>query len=238
LARLDLPLVTGFKSWMGLPLLHQEQLLGLLTLGSQQEETYTPIQVTMIQVLANEVATAIENGRLFREVYTLAGTDPLTRLYNRRRFSELAEAEFKRVQRYGGKLSAIFMDIDHFKRVNDVFSHAVGDQVLEHVAQALKQVRPLDIVARYGGEEFILVCLETGLSEAVQVAERLRQTIERTPVETLSGPVQITMSFGVATLEPDLTTLGELIWRADQALYHAKCTGRNRVCTWKETGTH
>ncbi|WP_129671466.1 diguanylate cyclase [Candidatus Chloroploca sp. Khr17] len=238
MASLELPLVTGFKSWMGLPLLYQEHLLGLLTLGSKQEETYTPSQVAMMQVLANEVATALENGRLFREVYMLAGTDPLTRLYNRRRFSELAETEFRRVQRYGGKLSAIFMDIDHFKRVNDVFSHAVGDQVLEHVAKALKQVRPLDIVARYGGEEFIIVCLETGLSEAMQVAERLRQIIERMPVETLSGPVQITMSFGVATLEPDLTTLGELIWRADQALYYAKYTGRNRVSTWKEAETH
>lgn len=176
----------------------------------------------------------VENAHIFHQMRLSADTDPLTRLHNRRRFTELAEVEFKRAVRYGDPLSVIFIDIDHFKRVNDTFGHVAGDQVLEQVAARLRQVRTSDLVARYGGEEFVVISSATGLPNAEVLGERLCQIVGAQPIETLGGPVSVTISVGVASIEPGIAALSELIQRADQALYRAKLEGRNRVCVWSE----
>jgi diguanylate cyclase (GGDEF)-like protein len=220
-------------NWMGVPLLKGQDVIGVLTISSMRPDTSYQEHVKIAQMLAQEVSLALEQMLLLQNMHVLADTDPLTGLYNRRRLSTFAETEFRRAQRLGGgELSVIFIDIDHFKQVNDTFSHAVGDQVLKYVAHCLKQVRASDIVARYGGEEFVIISPKVGLLQAHQIAERLRQMIESTPIETASGLINITISLGIATSAPDLATIDDLIWRADQALYAAKRAGRNRVYAW------
>lgn len=163
----------------------------------------------------------------------LAKEDALTGIANRRELDRVLASEFARAVRTGRPLSVVLADIDHFKRINDENSHAVGDSVLKHVAQSLKGAcRKIDSVGRYGGEEFLLVLPETGLDEALQICERLRRSIaEEIPGDAFQKDKdlpQITMSLGVASLADD-TTHERLIARADAKLYEAKYGGRNKV---------
>jgi len=164
------------------------------------------------------------------ELERLASTDALTGLTNRRRFLESLENERSRIERYGGALSLIMFDIDHFKKVNDTWGHAVGDAVLREIARAALQcLRKADIAARYGGEEFVILLPETELPGAALIASRLRHLVADTVIAQEQGPsLSVTLSVGVATLGPDES--GEdLLNRADQAMYQAKNNGRNRV---------
>ncbi|PDW03823.1 diguanylate cyclase [Candidatus Viridilinea mediisalina] len=230
------PLISGLglQSWLGVPLLHHHQVIGLLTVGSHAPDYYNTEHARAAQMLANEMANALEQERIISEANTLAGTDPLTGLYNRRRFNEIAEQYFRQAKRNNGWLSLIFLDLDHFKQVNDDFSHLVGDQVLVAVSNMLKQLRDTEIAARYGGEEFVIISSTSDMPAMRQLAERLRREIANTPIMTMGGSVQLTASFGVASITPELQSLGDLIWCADQALYAAKNTGRNRICVWGE----
>lgn len=169
------------------------------------------------------------NARLFQQVRVLADTDPLTELLNRRRFSELAEVEFARAKLHSNPIAVIMLDIDHFKQVNDTYGHGVGDQVLKAIAERLRAVRVSDILARYGGEELVALCPETRAREAERLAERLRRALCEHDIETTEGPIPITASIGVATLEGGVENLDDLVHRADQALYAAKSAGRNCV---------
>ena len=222
------------RSWLGAPLQDAGAVVGLLAVGGAKPGLFTPAHAALAQALANEAAVTLENARLFQKMRLMAETDPLTGLHNRRRFTELAELEFKRAVRYNTPLSVLFIDIDHFKRVNDTFGHAVGDQVIVQIAARLRQVRAFDLLARYGGEEFVVVSSETGAPEAGALGERLRRIVAEQPVDTSGGPVPVSISVGVASLEPGAAGLGDLIQRADHALYLAKAQGRNRVCVWCE----
>ncbi len=163
----------------------------------------------------------------------LATTDTLTELPNRRSFIQHCEDELKRWHRHGGERGALVMfDLDHFKRVNDTWGHAVGDQVLVQVAAITRQLlRTTDTAGRVGGEEFMILLPNTSLDGARQLAERLRQGIESTPTQAAHGPLGITASLGI-TLFPahGEDSLPQAMLRADQALYAAKAAGRNRVC--------
>jgi diguanylate cyclase (GGDEF)-like protein len=164
------------------------------------------------------------------EVQRLAITDPLTGLYNRRHFFELGEREIQGARRYKRSLSAIMMDIDHFKLVNDTYGHRIGDQVLQEIAERCRRaVRMVDVVGRYGGEEFAIILPETDLAAACRVADRLRESISGQTIATEAGPVVVTTSLGVSTLRNGTTKLDNLLDGADQALYVAKRSGRNRV---------
>jgi diguanylate cyclase (GGDEF)-like protein len=171
---------------------------------------------------------ALENA--LQEVHRLAITDSLTSLYNRRHFSKVGEEEVQRACRYGRSLSAIMMDIDYFKRVNDTFGHKVGDQILQGVAGSCrKELRGVDVVGRYGGDEFVILLPENDRAAAGKVAERLRKNIADIHINTAKGPVKITASLGVASVDCDKPSLETLLSRADKALYVAKKRGRNRV---------
>jgi diguanylate cyclase (GGDEF)-like protein len=173
--------------------------------------------------LTAELAAA--NGRLL----ALANTDGLTGLPNRRRFDEIYKAECHRGDRYARPLSALLVDVDHFKRVNDTYGHPVGDEVLRRVADALKSIlRSSDHVARYGGEEFAILAPETGREGASLLAERIRREVELLEIPVGEKLVRITCSVGVAVREGGLSSC-QLIRRADMALYQAKHSGRNRV---------
>ncbi len=168
----------------------------------------------------------------------LSITDPLTGLYNRRHFFEMAEMETERAHRYGNDLSLCLYDIDSFKNVNDTHGHEMGDITLRMIADtSRKMARKIDVVARYGGEEFIVVFPETGIREAGIVAERIRKAIETTPLPCRDGAaINVTASFGVAAFDPNslngrtyAESLQEMIRQADEALYRAKDSGKNRV---------
>ncbi|MEA4908453.1 MAG: diguanylate cyclase [Anaerolineaceae bacterium] len=166
----------------------------------------------------------------------LAVTDPLTGLMNRRRFFELAEEEYHRAQREQRPLSLIMFDVDEFKQVNDRFGHQIGDQVLRGLVQQVrKSLRDSDIMARYGGEEFVILLPHMGIQQAGQIAERICRSLCQERLEAGPDQVRISISMGVSDLGglvPDDQTLDRLLDNADQALYHAKKTGRNRVCVW------
>ena len=167
-----------------------------------------------------------------RHLQSLAQTDGLTGIPNHRAFQEFLEQRFTEAKRYAQPLALVLVDVDHFKQYNDTFGHPAGDEVLRQVAQILKYLaRDADFVARYGGEEFAIALPFTNLEGAVQVAERLRRAIEE--AEWRHRPV--TASFGVATLQPWMTSRQQLIEAADRALYRAKAAGRNCVCTEPES---
>ena len=171
------------------------------------------------------------------EVERLAISDSLTSLYNRRHLFELADREFQRARRYRLPLSVMMVDIDEFKRVNDTYGHATGDQVLQGVAECCrKELRGVDVIGRYGGDEFVALLPETGVPAACQVAERLRNRIAEWVLDAKAGRVTVTVSLGVAVLEDEHTTPEFLLDRADQALYVAKQKGRNRV--WSQFGAY
>ncbi len=165
----------------------------------------------------------------------LANIDPLTNIYNRRYFTYQSEVALRECAT-GSPFSIILFDIDHFKNVNDHHGHNVGDQVLASLVQPCSAVlRKNDIFARLGGEEFIALLPDTSEAEAKEIAERLRNIIENTPLSTDKGFLRITISIGVCSCLPDeADTIQEVIRRADNAMYYAKETGRNRVIAWNE----
>lgn len=156
----------------------------------------------------------------------LAATDALTGLRNRRFFNESLDTACSLGHRHGLPLSMIMVDVDHFKQYNDTFGHRAGDDVLRVVAATLREsVREHDVAARYGGEEFAVLLMATDAEGAIQFSERLRET-----VASFLWPLrQITISLGVATLEPTTKEPCDLVEAADQALYRSKLAGRNRV---------
>ena len=175
--------------------------------------------------------------KLERQAETLreqAETDALTGLRNRRSMQRDAFREVCRVPRSGTPLTAIMLDLDHFKDTNDRYGHDVGDAVLVAVAQVLRgQLRDIDLSARWGGEEFLLLLPNTDAERAVVVAERLRRSLAEQVVPVASGQLNVTASLGAATLRAVFpapqAALAQLIRNADQALYRAKAAGRNRV---------
>jgi len=221
------------RSWLGVPLIVRDQVIGMLTLAGAQPDRFTPDHARLVAAFADQVAIAIENARLFREVQQLAIIDSLTGLYNRRHFFELAQREFDRTRRYQHALSALMLDIDRFKLVNDAYGHATGDHVLRLVAERCQaSLRKTDVLGRYGGEEFAIVLPDTDAARARLVAEKLRQSIAR-PIGTAQALVTITASLGVAPLEETCADLDGLLQRADQALYMAKRAGRDCVRVWR-----
>ena len=220
------------RGWMGVPLVARGELIGFLTVDSEQVGAFDESHAKLCQAFANEVAMAIDNARLFRETLRLSITDPLTGLYNRRYIYREAQRELERAQRYDRPLSVIIFDLDRFKEVNDHFGHLTGDDVLKVMAQrCLDSLRQTELMGRYGGEEFIVFVPETGLDGAYQVAERLRKAIADQPIETRGHLIRVTASFGVAEFNELQGDLDKLLDLADQALYVAKRAGGNRVST-------
>lgn len=165
------------------------------------------------------------------ELRIRATRDALTGLWNRTAIFDLLRREVARAERGAVSLSIVMADVDHFKRVNDVYGHLVGDVVLQEVARRVQTaLRPYDEVGRYGGEELLLILPRCDAQQAVQVAERLRQCIAEAPIDTPEGEIAVTVSFGVATNEDDAKADLHLLLRAaDDALYWAKQKGRNCV---------
>jgi len=155
-------------------------------------------------------------------------------LHNRRSIFELGRLEFIRADRTSRPFSCMMLDLDHFKQVNDNYGHHVGDQILQEFAKRCRSsVREVDLIGRYGGEELIIIMPETDLTDALPVAERVRNSICERPVQIFDQELCITVSIGVAQKDENTLHLETLVARADQAMYIAKYKGRNRVATSK-----
>jgi len=178
--------------------------------------------------------------RLHEEVSILAITDELTSLFNRRYFMNRLNQELARSRRYGHKLSLMMIDLDFFKGYNDMHGHQAGDELLKALASCFRSlVRGSDWAARYGGEEFVIVMPETNREQTIALAERICAGIARYPFtygEQQPGG-KVTVSIGTAEFPSDADSLGDLIRKADQAMYRAKETGRNRVCHTRSRGS-
>ncbi len=221
------------QSILIVPLKAASGTIGVLSTQSYLPNIYTEMHRDILELLAVNVAIALENARLFDEVQQLAITDPITHLYNRRKFDDLAIKEFDRSRRYGRPLCAIMIDLDHFKLVNDTYGHLIGDQVLVHLANCYKQnVRNIDVLARFGGEEFVIILPETASAEAYALAERLRYETDLLKIKTKKGVIQVTISLGVVEQDDSCKNLSELINRADRAMYASKHAGRNKTTLW------
>ena len=214
-----------------LPLVFEDNLLGIMWIwGKGVTRTDLPI----MSIFAKQIGVSLERARLFQEVQSLALTDPLTGLQNRRSLFELGRVEFSRASRMNRPFCCMMLDVDHFKLINDNYGHPCGDQVLQELATRCKNtVRAIDLIGRYGGEELIILLPETDMETALQIAERLRLSIEEAPIKVSNGEVHVTVSVGVAAKDEYTTDLEILIARADQAMYIAKHKGRNCVAMSK-----
>ncbi len=161
----------------------------------------------------------------------LSITDGLTKLHNHRHFQDELTRAFEESMRYQRPLSLAMADIDYFKKVNDTYGHAVGDEVLKAVARLFQESsRSTDLVARYGGEEFAILMPETELQDALVFAEKIRSLLEETRIDTQAGPLSATISVGVSSVpQTRVHSAKELVVSADKALYRAKRNGRNQV---------
>jgi diguanylate cyclase (GGDEF)-like protein len=165
--------------------------------------------------------------------------DPLTRLYNRRYFDGHLDGEFSFAKRQRAPLALLLVDIDLFKRVNDTYGHQVGDAVLKQVATSIREkMRPEDVLVRYGGEEFLVIARNTSFVNAEVLGERLRQVVQALSFEGSGHRFGVTVSVGVTSVGPDAfcASAQELLAAADEALYHAKGAGRNRLSTLRPRG--
>ena len=165
------------------------------------------------------------------EIYRLTTVDGLTQVHNRRYFDEAIERELSRCRRYGRALSLLLIDVDHFKRINDTFGHLAGDAVLKEVASAIqKRIRKEDLLSRYGGEEFAVLTPEIDHKGAQAMGEKVRKVIEKHEFSFDGEVIPVTISCGVATLGKKGDEAVALVQRADEKLYEAKESGRNKVC--------
>src|SRR6267142_2411664 len=223
------PALNDGGQMMALPLIQRGAAIGVVCLETQRP--YSDAEVRLALSLTQPAAMAVENARLFDEVQRLATLDGLTGTYNRRHFMELAHLAFESARRFGQPLTAVMLDVDHFKSINDEYGHHVGDQVLRTLAERCRStLRTIDVLGRYGGEEFaILLPGTTRRNAATILAERIRHRVAEELIHTDAGPVGVTVSVGVAAMETTTRNPEELFKRADAALYEAKQAGRNRV---------
>lgn len=220
----------------GAPLIWGNEFMGVVFVFSNQKFFESDLKI--LELFSSHAAAATRNARLHHQLSQLAVTDSLTGIYNRRHFFEMAEKEFHQAVRYQRAFSVVMFDLDLFKKINDSFGHARGDEILQTVVQRCAgQMREADILGRYGGEEFVIALPETEAEEALALAERLRLELASRRVEAGSVLVLVTASFGVATLANGVTDLMQLLNRADVALYHAKQAGRNQATLW-QAGLH
>lgn len=225
-----------------LPLVRYGELIGSLNLGSNDPERFIDGSATdFLQRLATIVAICLENATNHERLKRVGLTDSLTGVNNRRFFDQRLSEEVARAQRSGEPLACLFLDIDHFKRINDQHGHRIGDRVLSEVAGLIRdQLRSTDVLGRYGGEEFSALLVNAKKEKALEIAERIRSVIASQAFALEGGDaISATISIGVSSLQisagEGLDNIAEeLVDRADQALYLAKNAGRNRVVPAQE----
>ncbi|WP_343562430.1 sensor domain-containing diguanylate cyclase [Kiloniella sp. b19] len=224
------PLVTEdphIRSYLGIPLQTPEGYnIGSLCGIDIKPRDFQPHEVEIMKSFARIVVDELE-------LRQIASSDALTGAMTRRAWCEIAEGEIKRAHRYKRKLSLAILDIDHFKHVNDTYGHPVGDRVIQFLANlCIDEKRESDFFGRYGGEEFVFLITETGEEESKNLLERIRKNFQDSPIPIGGGEtIHCSISAGIASLR-EKEFLPPLLERADQRLYQAKETGRNRVVVY------
>jgi two-component system cell cycle response regulator len=230
----------GLHSVALVPLLRNRRLIGSLNLGSRDPARFTVgLGTDFIEHMASIIAICLENVISNEMLKYIGLTDALTGVYNRRYIDRRLVEEIARARRQSYRLSCMYIDIDHFKRVNDTVGHQGGDEVLREVAARIKaELRMSDALGRFGGEEFVVLLIDADMESAAMVAQRIRAGVANTPFQLTGGEVvSVSVSIGVATLddfERDHAIEGvaqQLVALADSALYQAKENGRNQVVT-------
>lgn len=224
----NLFLARGNKSFVLVPMMNRERMIGFLGFDSvRAERGWMESDIELLKTVGNILVNTLERREADKRLVHLAVTDPLTQIYNRLKFNNALDIEIQRATRHKRIFSLMMFDIDHFKDVNDSFGHEVGDETLKTLTNIVsRHVRVTDTFARWGGEEFVILVVETPAEGGRMFAEKLRKEIEETSFG-IAG--KITCSFGVTQFKvtDDITSI---IKRVDEALYEAKKTGRNRAC--------
>ncbi len=228
----------GIEDFMVVPLRGKDTVIGVMLVDNiTTKKKIDETDVRRVMMLANHAALALENSKTYDKVILSSHQDSLTKLWNHGHFQTLLTEGIREAKAKDQPLSLVVFDVDDFKSYNDNYGHQAGDRALEQVSLIAKTVmRRYDNLARYGGEEFVAVLPGTGKAEAIRLAERLRETIEResTPSSQNALPKNITVSIGVASFPEDAEDKDKLIFCADGALYDAKRDGKNRVRVYKK----
>ena len=219
-------------SFLSIPLLFKGEIVGILNFTRAGVDSFTPQEIQFLGTIADQLAIALCNARLYSRTRELAVRDELTGLYNRRHFQTVFPLEIKRARRFHQPLALLMIDIDRFKRFNDLHGHLAGDQRLRELAGLLKSsLREVDFVGRYGGEEFVVLLPSTSKEDAGRVGEKLCQAVRAASFSEhpSQGVRRFTVSVGVAAYPEDGEGVTVILAAADQALYRAKGEGRDRV---------
>jgi diguanylate cyclase (GGDEF)-like protein len=226
------PLVEGAAHALAVPFRAADGARGCLEINSPMPLQLSKSDLLTLQTLADVLAVALHNSRLYKSQKEFASRDELTGISNRRTILEVLETEFGRARRYKRPLSVVCVDLDHFKTINDTYGHAVGDDALQALCAQLRgTIRAHDSLGRIGGDEFLMVLPETSAADAEIISNRLVLQCRQAAIHSKDGrSVKLTVSLGIASWpEQDANDARELIKRGDEALYRAKNAGRNRV---------
>lgn len=220
------------SSMLSVPMMLSVRTIGVLTVYSSSPRDFSDDEILFLSALAGQAAVAEETAKLHEKTELLSLVDELTKLYNIRKLKTALRDEIRRSKRFGHTFAFVMADIDFFKDYNDRYGHLAGDKVLHKIARIIvSSSRSVDMSFRYGGEEFCLILPETGRNEALEVAERIRKAVEEHVIdgEETQPDGRITMSLGIAAYPDDTSNSNELVKLADESLYEAKRSGRNRV---------
>ena len=221
------------SSLIAAPFVSENKLLGSIRLDNRTTRFFSQDDLRFLVSMSDLGALALENSELFQKTQDLAIHDALTSLYTKGYFAERLKEEFKRCRRQSLPLSALMLDIDLFKNYNDRFGHTAGDIVLKEISSIMRDALSKlgAIISRFGGEEFCAVITGTDKQEAQAIADLLRKRIEKEEIILRRVASRVTVSIGIASFPQDASDEEELIQRSDKALYKAKQSGRNRVCS-------
>lgn len=227
--------ITGFetKSILCVPLISRGNTLGVIEIINKlSKQDFTKDDLQKIETIADFASIAIENAMLYYKAEQLSITDDLTGLYNSRYFFFTSENEIAKAKKNKSNVSFIFLDLDYFKNVNDIYGHQIGGHVIKEVGQVLKNsVSSKYTTARYGGDEYVMILPKAGVEEAVNVAEKLRKKIKSWEfLKDQNLNIRLTASFGVATYPIHAKTVYDLVLLADKAMYLIKNRLRDGVC--------
>ena len=231
-SKVDKQITLKTKTIMCVPIKSKGNILGVLEIVNKTtNEPFTKDDLNLILRIVDHAAIAIERASLYQKMEELSITDDLTKLFNTRYLDRTLEIEINRSNRHHTSLSLIFMDVDHFKTINDNYGHLVGSKLLVEMGQLLiRCLRTVDIVARYGGDEFVIVLPQTPPDNAIQIAERIRKSIEHNVFLKKDGySLKMTASFGVASYPESAKSKEDLLRLADEAMYRVKYQTRNGV---------